>query len=118
MVVDNSSEPAVAAVAGGHGCTYVDPGRNLGFAGGVNLGCARREGRDVLLLNPDAAVTPAAVRALHAALTADPGSPPSPRRSRDPAAVHPTGWPGPSPPRVAPGSRPSASVGCAGVPTT
>ena len=72
VVVDNSSDAAVAAVAGVHGCRYVDPGRNLGFAGGVNIGCARREGRDVLLLNPDAAVTPTAVRALHTALAAAP----------------------------------------------
>ena len=72
VVVDNSSEPDVADIAGEHGCTYIDPGRNLGFAGGVNLGAARRGGRDVLLLNPDAAITPTAVRALHAALTADP----------------------------------------------
>jgi glycosyltransferase involved in cell wall biosynthesis/GT2 family glycosyltransferase len=71
VVVDNSSDPAVAAVAGDHGCTYVDLGRNLGFAGGVNIGCARRNGRDVLLLNPDATITPAAVRGLQAALAAD-----------------------------------------------
>jgi len=72
VVVDNSSEPAVASVAADHGCVYVDPGRNHGFAGGVNIGCTRREGRDVLLLNPDAAITPSAVRALHAALVAGP----------------------------------------------
>jgi len=72
VVVDNSSDPAVAAVTDDHGCAYVDPGRNLGFAGGVNAGCAQRTGRDVLLLNPDAAVTPAAVRALRAALAAVP----------------------------------------------
>jgi glycosyltransferase involved in cell wall biosynthesis/GT2 family glycosyltransferase len=72
VVVDNSSDPAVAAVTGRHGGTYVDPGRNLGFAGGVNIGGDRRQGRDVLLVNPDAAVTPTAVRALHAALRASP----------------------------------------------
>ena len=72
VVVDNSSDPAVAAVAGHHRCAYIDPGTNLGFAGGVNIGCARRQERDVLLLNPDAAVTPTAVRSLQFALSADP----------------------------------------------
>ena len=72
MVVDNSSDPAVEATADAYGCAYVDPGRNLGFAGGVNLGCAVRDGRDVLLLNPDATVTPDAVRDLHSALLRQP----------------------------------------------
>ena len=71
VVVDNSSDAAVAVTADDHGCTYVDPGGNLGFAGGVNIGCARRDGRDVLLLNPDATITPTAVRALQTALAAD-----------------------------------------------
>jgi GT2 family glycosyltransferase len=53
VVVDNSSDARVAGVAARHGATYVDPGRNLGFGAGVNLGCTGRDGRDVLLLNPD-----------------------------------------------------------------
>ena len=73
LVVDNSSDPEVEAVAVTRGCSYLDPGRNLGFAGGVNLGCAVRDGRDVLLLNPDATITPDAVSDLHAALRHDPG---------------------------------------------
>jgi GT2 family glycosyltransferase len=43
-----------------HGAEYIDPGDNLGFGGGVNVGLRRLlggPGRDVLLLNPDAAVT-------------------------------------------------------------
>ena len=42
VVVDNSSDPSVRSVVEGHGATYIDPGRNLGFAAGVNLGLARR----------------------------------------------------------------------------
>lgn len=60
-VVDNSSSAAVAEVAERHGASYSDPGRNLGFAAGVNV--ALREilsgpPVDVLLLNPDAALEP------------------------------------------------------------
>lgn len=70
-VVDNSSDPDVAEVAARHGASYLAPGHNLGFAAGVNLGTSTRDGRDVLLLNPDAVITPAAVRLLHARLTGD-----------------------------------------------
>ncbi len=72
LVVDNSSDAKVRAVAARHGARYVDPGANLGFAGGVNVGLAER-GRptaDVLLLNPDASITAEGVadlsRFLHA----------------------------------------------------
>lgn len=70
-VVDNSSSQVVQSVVARHAATYVDPGRNLGFGAGVNL--ALREitagqPRDVLLLNPDAAVTPEQVRELAAFL--------------------------------------------------
>lgn len=71
VVVDNSSDARVAGVADRHGATYIDPGRNLGFGAGVNLGCTGRGDRDVLLLNPDAAISPAGVRTLHAALRSD-----------------------------------------------
>ncbi len=62
-VVDNSSDAAVRGVARCHGAKYVDPGTNLGFAAGVNRGLAERErpSADVLLLNPDASITPEAV---------------------------------------------------------
>ncbi|WP_402467112.1 glycosyltransferase [Isoptericola aurantiacus] len=57
-VVDNSSLPEIRAVAEHFDATYLDPGRNLGFAGGVNTGLAHRRSTDsdVLLLNPDAVV--------------------------------------------------------------
>jgi len=59
VVVDNSSDPDVLAVSDRHGARYVDPGRNLGFGGGVNVGLLHRQspGADVLLLNPDATIS-------------------------------------------------------------
>ncbi len=70
VVVDNSSDPLVCAVARQHGADYVDPGTNLGFAAGVNAGTARRRlpRADLLLLNPDAEITPDGIRSLHRCL--------------------------------------------------
>jgi GT2 family glycosyltransferase len=76
LVVDNSSDPAVRTVAESYGATYVDPGRNLGFAAGVNLGLSLRltsadpESDDVLLLNPDASISPGDISKLHDGLHA------------------------------------------------
>lgn len=57
-VVDNASDPATAALVARVGGRYIDPGRNLGFAAGVNVGLAAiGEHRDVLLLNPDATIS-------------------------------------------------------------
>lgn len=71
-VVDNSSDPEVRAVCSHLGVRYLDPGRNGGFAAGVNHGLAHRQrpGADVLLLNPDAVIDVAGVRALHTSLRA------------------------------------------------
>ena len=73
IVVDNSSAADTEAVAIAAGATYVDAGENLGFAAAVNRGLERvaLPGTDVLLLNPDAAVEPAAVELLRDALAAD-----------------------------------------------
>ncbi|MGD0381705.1 MAG: glycosyltransferase family 2 protein [Acidimicrobiales bacterium] len=73
-VIDNSSSPANAELATTAGAHYVDAGANLGFAAAVNMGLARLPdpGRDVLLLNPDARVTPAELARLHAELGAHP----------------------------------------------
>jgi GT2 family glycosyltransferase len=66
VVVDNSSDPAVEKVVKRHGATYIDPGHNLGFGAGVNAGLAQRvSSGDVLLLNPDASITPQAISRLH-----------------------------------------------------
>lgn len=73
-VVDNSSLPAIRTICADLGCRYVDAGRNGGFASGVNIALRHRQApdADVLLLNPDAVVSPDDVVALHAALLADP----------------------------------------------
>jgi len=73
-VVDNSSSPATRAVVEGAGAEYVDPGTNLGFAAAVNTALGRADLRsgDVLLLNPDAVVTPAVVERLVASLAGAP----------------------------------------------
>ncbi|MGZ4334227.1 MAG: glycosyltransferase family 2 protein [Gaiellaceae bacterium] len=66
-VVDNSSSPSVREVAARRSADYVDPGENLGFAAGVNAALRPLllgEPRDVLLLNPDAAVDPESVKKL------------------------------------------------------
>ena len=99
-VVDNSSSPAVRQVAELAGARYLDPGRNGGFAAGVNHGLAHRRhpGRDVLLLNPDAVVAAEDVLALQRALHARPRA-----ASAGPAQVDAAGvparveWPFPSP---------------------
>lgn len=99
IVVDNSSDPLVASVATRHGASYLDAGRNLGFARAVNLGCLRREGRDVLLLNPDAAVTADGVRALHATLASGTRLAAVAPRQHDPDDGHEdrVAWPFPTP---------------------
>lgn len=73
-VVDNSSDPQVRAVCEDLGVRYLDPGRNGGFAAGVNHALANRSlpDADVLLLNPDAVIEATDIARLHAALRADP----------------------------------------------
>ena len=71
-VIDNSSDDAVRSVAERHHAAYLDPGRNLGFSAGVNLGIDKRHrpGTDVLLLNPDATIGQDGLSALHRCLHA------------------------------------------------
>jgi GT2 family glycosyltransferase len=60
-VVDNSSSTRVRDVVSQHGADYVDAGANVGFAAGVNLALrslAENTPCDVLLLNPDARLSP------------------------------------------------------------
>ena len=73
VVVDNSSSAATRALALRAGATYLDPGNNLGFAAAVNRGLAEvpLPDADVLLLNPDAEIGPAALDVLRQALHAD-----------------------------------------------
>jgi len=86
VVVDNGSEDATASgVAGPLGARVVRSARNLGFAGGVNLGWRHAQGDVVALLNDDAVASPGWMAGAVASLAAS-----------DVAAVVPkvllTGW--------------------------
>jgi GT2 family glycosyltransferase len=72
-VVDNSSLPEISALCGELGVRYLDPGRNGGFAAGVNAALADRllPTADVLLMNPDAEISAGDVTVLHRALRAE-----------------------------------------------
>jgi GT2 family glycosyltransferase len=100
VVVDNSSNDAVHEVAVAHRASYVDPGRNLGFGAGVNVGLDCRPGHgDVLLLNPDAVISAQGVAELaHVLHSADDIAAVAPVQevpdSGEPARV---AWPFPSP---------------------
>ena len=74
VVIDNSSSRALERVVQTAGARYVDPGSNLGFASAVNLILTEVAAVDmnVLLLNPDAIVTPAVVDQLHEVLRSSP----------------------------------------------
>lgn len=77
-VVDNSSLAETRELVARYGGHYIDAGSNIGFGAAVNLALAslaeRGLGRsDVLLLNPDATITAAGVRALAAELYGQPG---------------------------------------------
>ncbi len=71
VVVDNSRDPEVRSVVIRHQASYVDPGANLGFAGGVNVGMSGRDGSDVLLVNPDATIASDDIAELRRCLHAD-----------------------------------------------
>jgi GT2 family glycosyltransferase len=60
IVVDNASRSEVPPPLQSPpaGVRMIFNGRNVGFAAGVNLGCANARGAWVLLLNPDVAVHP------------------------------------------------------------
>jgi GT2 family glycosyltransferase len=75
VVVDNSSSAATQAAVEASGGRYVDAGGNLGFSAGVNLGLRHRlhPDADVLLLNPDAVISPADIGKLRQCLGNDPG---------------------------------------------
>jgi GT2 family glycosyltransferase len=62
IVVDNAGSDA--ATAEGFGVRLVEPGRNLGFAGGCNRGAAEATGDVLVFLNPDTVVDPGALSRL------------------------------------------------------
>jgi N-acetylglucosaminyl-diphospho-decaprenol L-rhamnosyltransferase len=75
VVVDCASRDDTAAVAraalGGRG-SVLEPGENLGFAGGCNAGAAATSAPLLVLLNPDAVPEPGFLDALRAAADAHP----------------------------------------------
>jgi N-acetylglucosaminyl-diphospho-decaprenol L-rhamnosyltransferase len=70
IVVDNGSDEAGRALLESLGFERLDPGANLGFAGGVNLGVARSRAETIVVMNPDVMVLPGCLSALVAALDA------------------------------------------------
>lgn len=104
VVVDNSSSEAVRAVCADAGAAYVDPGKNLGFAGGVNVGVrelwATAGRRDVLLLNPDAVLPADDVLLLHDALRSQPRTAAVAPRLVGPEGAQRVAWPWPAPGRM------------------
>ena len=102
VVVDNSSDPAVAEVARAYGCRYDDPGSNLGFAAGVNRGCALLAPElDILVVNPDAVLSLAGAHLLHRQLRAtDAVAVVSPLLVGPVGAPQRASWPFPTPARL------------------
>ena len=66
IVVDNASRDGSADAVAEHfpDVRLLRSDRNLGFAGGTNLAARHASGEYLLLLNPDAALTPGALEQL------------------------------------------------------
>lgn len=73
LIVDNGSDEAERALLAGLPARLLEPGENLGFAGGVNLGVGASRGAAVVLMNPDVTVLPGCLPALLGALAAGAG---------------------------------------------
>ena len=99
VVVDNSSSDAVRRVAIAAAAEYVDAGRNLGYAAGVNAGLRVLGAQvDVLLLNPDAQIEWESVCRLQEVLHSRPMlAAVAPTLRRPDGSVEPTCWPMPDP---------------------
>ncbi|HUP43819.1 MAG TPA: glycosyltransferase [Thermoanaerobaculia bacterium] len=70
LVVDNGSDAAGRTRIKHLGVRRLDPGANVGYAAGVNLGVEAAAGDRLLVLNPDVLVLPGCVGRLAAALEA------------------------------------------------
>lgn len=68
VVVDNGSTVEERNIIRTLGVTVLEPGRNLGYAGGVNLGVAATTGDHVILMNSDVEVFPGCLGLLRAVL--------------------------------------------------
>jgi GT2 family glycosyltransferase len=65
IVVDTGrGGPEIDEARGREGVRVLDPGANLGYAGGSNLGAREAEGDVLMLLNPDTVTAPGAVTQL------------------------------------------------------
>ncbi|HSS50532.1 MAG TPA: glycosyltransferase family 2 protein [Thermoanaerobaculia bacterium] len=64
LLVDNGSTLEERACLASLPVRRVDPGRNLGYAGGVNRGVAETDAELLLVMNPDVIVLPGCVSAL------------------------------------------------------
>ena len=73
IVVDNASPDHGLEVVGDLAVSRIQNSRNGGFAYGVNAGWRAGQGRDVLLLNPDATIDGTALGRLAEVLERDPG---------------------------------------------
>ena len=75
VVVDNASRDATAARVRelAPGAVVLEPGANLGFAGGANLGARHTSAPLLLFLNPDARPQPGALQALRECAAQRPG---------------------------------------------
>lgn len=64
LLVDNGSDAAGRELLESLPVQRIDPGTNLGYAGGVNLGVARSTADALVLMNPDVMVLPGCIPAL------------------------------------------------------
>jgi N-acetylglucosaminyl-diphospho-decaprenol L-rhamnosyltransferase len=64
LLVDNGSDAEGRALLESLPVQRIDPGTNLGYAGGVNLGVARSTADALVLMNPDVLVVPGCIPAL------------------------------------------------------
>ena len=71
IVVDNGSRDSSAELAFRSGVTVVLTGKNLGFAGGFNMGWRLGHGEVVVAVNPDVVVEPDALSELTSVLVED-----------------------------------------------
>jgi GT2 family glycosyltransferase len=101
IVVDNSQSAAVAAVVLEHGAAYLPQEENRGFGAGVNVALRALLGGppcDVLLVNPDAIVSPECAAALADALDRDPTvAAVAPELQGEDGSSERVEWPFPSP---------------------
>lgn len=68
LLVDNGSRPEDRERFADLPMRRLDPGRNLGYAGGINLGIRESTAERIVVMNPDTLVLPGCLRALSEAL--------------------------------------------------